>query len=48
MATPQFAQLARARGLEPTPMVGAELEAHVREQVQAMRELARGLGLRVP
>ena len=48
MATREFAQLARARGLEPAPMAGAELEAHVRGEVARMRELARGLGLRVP
>lgn len=48
MATPQFAQLARARGLEPWPVAGAEVEAYAREQTARMRELARSLGLRVP
>jgi len=46
-ATPQFAQLAKEHGLEPFALTGPELDAYVRAQVGQLRELARGLGLRV-
>jgi len=47
MATPGFARLLAAEGLEPQPLTGSELEAYVREQVTRYRELARSLHLRV-
>ncbi|RYY81339.1 MAG: tripartite tricarboxylate transporter substrate binding protein, partial [Comamonadaceae bacterium] len=48
MATPQFAQVLQAYGLQPYPLVGDEVAPYVREQVARMRELARELHLRVP
>ena len=47
MATPEFAQAARARGLEPMPLAGAEVQVYVRDEVERMRQLARSLHLRV-
>ncbi|MBC5784712.1 tripartite tricarboxylate transporter substrate binding protein [Ramlibacter sp. USB13] len=47
MATPEFARATRARGLEPRPMAGAEVEQYVRAEVERMRELARSLHLPV-
>ena len=47
MASPRFAQLARARGLEPRPMTGRDVQQHVEAEVVRMRELARSLGLPV-
>ena len=47
MATPEYARLARARGLEPLVMTGVEVQAYVRGEVERMRELARSLHLRV-
>jgi putative tricarboxylic transport membrane protein len=47
MATPEFARAARARGLEPLPMVGAEAQQYVRAEVERMRALARSLHLAV-
>jgi putative tricarboxylic transport membrane protein len=47
MAAPGFAGVLAAEGLEPQPLTGAELEAYVRSQVAAYRELARALHLRV-
>lgn len=48
MATPQYAALLRSHGLQPQPLLGEELEQHVRQQVAQMRVLARELHLRVP
>ena len=45
MESPEFARAARARGLEPLPMTGADVQRYVQEEVQRMRELARSLGL---
>lgn len=45
MESPEFARAARARGIEPLPMTGADVQRYVREEVQRMRELARSLGL---
>ena len=47
MASPGYAQAARARGLEPFPMTGAEVQAYVRDEVERMRVLARSLHLPV-
>jgi putative tricarboxylic transport membrane protein len=47
MATPEFAQAARARGMEPLPMTGDEVHRYVRAEVERMRELARSLHLPV-
>ena len=47
MATPEFAQAARARGLEPMPLAGAEVQVYVGDEVERMRQLARSLHLRV-
>lgn len=47
MATPAYARLLEAAGLQPFPMAGPELDAYVGHQVQEMRALARSLGLRV-
>jgi putative tricarboxylic transport membrane protein len=47
LATPEFAQAVRARGLEPLPMAGSEVRQYVRAEVERMRELARSLHLPV-
>lgn len=47
MATNEFANEARAVGLEPFPLVGAEAQAWVDREVVRMRELARELRLPV-
>ncbi|HEY1228272.1 MAG TPA: tripartite tricarboxylate transporter substrate-binding protein [Ramlibacter sp.] len=47
MATPDFAQAARARGLEPLPMAGSEVQHYVREEVGRLRDIARSLHLQV-
>lgn len=45
MATSEFAQAVRTRGLEPLPMVGSEVQQFVGAEVERMRELARSLHL---
>jgi putative tricarboxylic transport membrane protein len=47
MATPQYAQLLRARALQPLPMVGPELDRYVRDETARLRQLAGELHLRV-
>ena len=45
MASPEFAREARARGLQPLPMVGTEVQQHVRSEVDRLRKLAESLHL---
>lgn len=47
MALPAYAQAARARGLEPFPLAGAEMHAYVTGEVERMRVLVRSLHLPV-
>jgi putative tricarboxylic transport membrane protein len=47
MAQPGYEQAVRARGLEPFPMTGADVQAYVRVEVERMRALARSLHLPV-
>jgi putative tricarboxylic transport membrane protein len=47
MALPRYAQAARARGLEPYPLAGAEVGRYVDDQVEKMRVLVRSLHLAV-
>lgn len=46
-ASPEFARLVQAHGLQPRVLAGAELRSFVREEVVRMRTLAQSLGLRV-
>ena len=47
MASPRYEALLAQHGLEPTPLTGPELDAYVHRNVDQLRELARGLHLRV-
>jgi putative tricarboxylic transport membrane protein len=47
MASPAYAAAARARGLEPHPLAGAEVHAYVRQEVERLRAVARSLQLPV-
>lgn len=47
MASAEFRRMAAARGLEPTPMTGSEMQQYVRAEVARMQELARSLHLPV-
>lgn len=47
METPAFEQAARASGLEPFPLTGPDLLAHVRNETERLRQLARSLNLSV-
>ena len=48
MARPEFQRLLDGYGLQPQPMVGAELDAYVAQEAKRLAELARSLNLRVP
>lgn len=45
MASPEYAKLREQQGLFPFDKTGAELDAYVKERVQAYRELADSFGL---
>lgn len=47
MQQPAFERLLRGHGLQPHPLVGPEVHPYVEQQVMQLRELARGLNLRV-
>jgi putative tricarboxylic transport membrane protein len=47
MATPEYERAARASGLEPFPLAGAELQDYVQRETERMRVLARSLHLTI-
>ena len=48
LGRPEFQRLLEGYGLQPRPMVGAELDAYVADEVRRLTSLARSLQLRVP
>ena len=44
---PEYARLLERYGLQPHPLTGAELDRYVAQEVARLKEVARGLHLRV-
>lgn len=47
LSRPEYARLLESYGLQPHPLTGAELDRYVAQEVARLKEVARGLNLRV-
>lgn len=47
LSRPEYARLLESYGLQPHPLTGAELDRYVAQEVARLKEVARGLHLRV-